>query len=309
LRSVPAVVAVIEQARAGHPLSQPRELRVPLAGREAIFTVTSAQIQDEAGGLLGVCVLGTDVTELRRLQEELVTKEKLAALGEMAAGLAHQLRNALAAISGFGKLLQRAAPAESQVKSVAAEILREAKATAALLDRFLSFAQPQKLAAEAVSAADLCQEVTAAKSADLKERNITCTVNLPPGLVIQGDLHLLKQVLVNLLQNAIEAVPRNGKIEITGSTGPEAVELTISDNGPGVPKALRTRIFDPFFTTKESGTGLGLSVARKVVELHGGTLTVRDQAGGGARFVLTFPRQKATEGDAPLVPASPASHQ
>jgi signal transduction histidine kinase len=256
----------------------------------------------------GAVVLLSDLTELTALQRQMQMKENLAALGEMAAGIAHEFKNALATIGGYAQLLQGGGdPAE--VADNARRILEETRALAHVVTEFLRFARP------------LEYEPGAVPLGPLVERVVEEVREAAPGVEIvvvgsygevSGDEGLLRQALLNLLRNAAEAVAgRSGaRIEITGgapaagASGPGEQTITVADNGPGIPAEALGKLFLPFFTTKAQGNGLGLAIVQKVALQHGGTVAARNRPEGGASFTLSLPVRRTLS--APAVESAPA---
>ncbi len=227
---------------------------------------------------------------LRDHQAKLVQSEKLAGIGRLAAGVAHEINNPLGVILGYAKLLQRRADgaAAEDLRVIEEEALRAKDIVSGLLD--LSRALPG--AAERVDLRALADDVVAR----LREARLLDGV----GVTVEGaacaPAHAgkLRQVLVNLVRNAAEAAGRGGTVAVRLAARGETIEVTVEDSGPGLPAAVRARLFEPFFTTKARGTGLGLAVSRAIARAHGGELEVAPAGGGGARFALTLPACEAT---------------
>ncbi|HVN75876.1 MAG TPA: ATP-binding protein [Thermoanaerobaculaceae bacterium] len=234
----------------------------------------------------GEVVFLADRTGLESLERALAEREQMAALGELAAGMAHELRNALATMRGYARLLPGGTPEES-ARFVAA-INEEAEGLADLLERFLRFAQPRDLRREPVDLMDLVNETAAKVRAAFP--GVPVTVTGAPAVVV-GDALALAVVVENLLRNGVEAVsPIGGSVAIRVEETPVAARVVVEDNGRGVPDEVRERIFLPFFSSKPSG-GLGLALARRFARLHGGDVEHEPREGGGARFVVWLPRQ------------------
>jgi signal transduction histidine kinase len=210
----------------------------------------------------------------------------MAALGELAAGMAHELRNALATIRGYLRLLGRADDARRERYLAAIEA--EAETLSGVLDRFLTFAEPRDLRRETVDVCQLAAEVVRRA----RERSAGVAVALapcPPAAVV-GDPLVLAIVLDNLVRNAVEAVQElGGTVSVRVESAQATVRVAVEDDGPGVSEEIRARLFAPFVSTKPSG-GLGLALARRLARLHGGDVTHQERPGGGARFVVSLPR-------------------
>ncbi|HSH00804.1 MAG TPA: ATP-binding protein, partial [candidate division Zixibacteria bacterium] len=255
--------------------------------RVSIFPLT-----ENDGSLSELALFIADQTQLARAQKRLEDSRRLATLGEMAAGLAHQLRNSISAALGFGSLARRrASVAEASVEPIES-LLKELHEEAALVDRFLSFARPLALSAELLAITDWLTDCLESYRARPESRE-RITVHVDPELerlTLEIDPLLLKQALVNLVDNALRAaVGSNDPVRIRVSRSGERVIIEVRDSGPGVPADDRERIFTPFYSGSPDGAGLGLPLARKIVELHGGSLELADEPSAGAVFRLRLP--------------------
>jgi PAS domain S-box-containing protein len=264
-------------------------------GRQRIVSAQAAPLHGPDGTLIGAVEVFEDVTEVRHLQESVERADRLKQLGEMAAGVAHEIRNPLNGIEGFASLLMRDLPSDDKRHRYANHIVDGVRTLNRTVSALLEFTNPRRIERHPTIPVDLahaCLELTnaseeihpAGPAVTLKIDNQAGTAALPL------DGMQLKQVLLNLVQNAIQAVKASertdGQVVITISREQDFVIYTIDDNGPGVPRDERQRIFTPFFTTKDSGTGLGLAIAHTIAALHGGSLSVDDSPLGGARFIL-----------------------
>jgi len=267
-------------------------------GRNIWLGISSSFIQDDAGSKLGVVLFFTDLTDLKKLQKEMVLREKMASLGEMSAGLAHELRNSMSTIWGFGKLLKKSLESNHPMAEVVELIINESHATEEMLQRFLTFAKPLELVPEELMVKDILQE----SLGPLKEvqKHIKLSLEIQEDLpTISGDPLLLKQCFQNVIQNSIDAMPQGGKLSILaekyrGSKSEvekdhDSVVIEISDTGEGIPQDHWARIFLPFFSSKEKGVGLGLSLVRKIVDLHQGRIEVESRLKSGTRFRIYLP--------------------
>ncbi len=236
----------------------------------------------------------TDAIEAARAR--LVQSEKLAALGQLSASIAHEVRNPLAVIRSAAQSLGesvagRDAEGERACRFITAEIDRLTSVVGSLL----AFARPLRLELKPVAVDELFDGALQLAAPDLTREQVQVARPVPTApLRVRADVDLVRQVLVGLLANAIEAVGRNGAITLDARDQNGSVEIEVADSGPGVPAELRTRIFEPFFTTRAKGTGLGLPIARQIVEAHGGKLEVGERRGGGARFVVRLPAAPPT---------------
>jgi signal transduction histidine kinase len=234
----------------------------------------------------GEVVFLTDRTAVESLERALAEREQMAALGELAAGMTHELRTALATMRGYLRLLPEATREDRD--RFAAAINEEAEAVAALLDRFLRFAQPRDLRREPVELENLLQET--ARKVRTAFPGVALEVAGEAATVV-GDALALGVVVENLLRNAAEAVSANGSlVAVRLETSPGLVRVIVEDDGPGVSEEVRDRLFLPFVSSKPSG-GLGLALARRFARLHGGDVKHEVRPGGGARFILWLPSQ------------------
>ena len=271
---------------------------VPLTGGAASHLgLTVSPIREDAGGAAhGVICLFTDLTEVMELEEQLRLKDSLARLGEMTAGIAHEFRNGLATIHGYGRLLELER-LPTDYRPFVQGIRDETEALGQVVTNFLSFARPTELALAPVEMTALVERAAEEVRAEVRARGGDVVVRGEFGRV-DGDEVLLRQALSNLCRNAFEACAQARivpKIVIEGQRDPVhgVIRISVSDNGPGVPDGVADRVFQPFFTTKAQGTGLGLALVQKIVVTHNGRVTVATGDGGGARFVVTLPALEA----------------
>lgn len=261
------------------------------------------------GALIGAVEIVEDVTELRRLQERLERGQRLQALGEMAAGVAHEIRNPLNGIEGFASLLQRDLPAEDPKQRHVRAIVEGVRHLNHTVTDMLAFTRPRDPQWRRVPPNELLRNCLELVEAEYRDDGAAAPAFIrdlqwAEDEVIQCDGTQIRQVLLNLLQNAVQAAQaaRGSDARVVVSLdahdreGVPGVLFTVDDNGPGVPEAQRQRIFTPFVTTKDTGTGLGLAIAHTMVGLHGGELAVSDNDQGGARFTCWLPQRPAGVG-------------
>ncbi len=235
--------------------------------------------------------------ELKGAQEHLIRSEKLAALGTLSAGLAHEINNPIGIISSRVELMlleakERALP--KQVQEDLKVIGKHAARVARIAHGLLSFAKQASWEFIPLDLNQLVEEVLLLTEKQLSKERITLEKRLSPGLPkILGSPNHLEQVLLNLLTNAREAMPQGGRLVVESRKGQDGyVQLLVTDTGVGIPEEARPRIFDPFFTTKKKGTGLGLSISYGIIQGHGGTIEVDSQVGKGSTFIVTLPSAK-----------------
>jgi PAS domain S-box-containing protein len=249
---------------------------------------------DPAGLVYGI---GIDITERRALEKRAADAEALSAMGELAMNLAHEIRNPLNAAVLQLHLLKRnldrldaeeptRAALKDRVRIVGDEIGRLNR----LLTEFLELARPRGIAREPVHVPRLVDEVLDLEEEGARGRGIDIRRQLAEdGCVAIGDREKLKQVILNIVVNALEAMKQGGVLTASVRASGESVVMTIEDSGPGIDAAVLTSVFDPFFTTKEAGTGLGLSIVRKIVDQHGGDVIIDSAKGRGARVTVSIP--------------------
>ena len=249
---------------------------------------------DPSGLVYGI---GIDITERRALEKRAADAEALSAMGELAMNLAHEIRNPLNAAVLQLHLLNRnldrleaeeptRVALKDRVRIVGDEIGRLNR----LLTEFLELARPRGIAREPVHLPKLVDEVLDLEEESARGRGIEIVRQISAeGCVAIGDREKLKQVTINIVVNALEAMKQGGKLTATVRPSAESVVMTFEDNGPGIDAMVLANVFDPFFTTKEAGTGLGLSIVRKIVDQHGGDVVIESETGRGARVTVSIP--------------------
>ena len=293
LRTAPSLASVIEECLdSGQPVLR-RTIQTALpGGGTAHLGITVSPIRDGHAALQGVICLFTDLSAVVELEEQLRLKDTLARLGELTAGIAHEFRNGLATIHGYGRLLdlEKLPP---DYRPYVQGIRDETEALRQVVTNFLNFAKPTELTLTAVPLRALADRAAEEIRGEVTSRGGTVRVTGDFGTV-QGDDVLLRQALSNLCRNALEACVDAATAPIVTVEGQidrshGLQHVVVSDNGPGVDPAAMTRMFRPFFTTKARGTGLGLALVQKIVVTHNGRVTVANGPTGGARFTVTLP--------------------
>ncbi len=277
------------------------ELRILGArGNELSLGYSASQVFDPNSRELGLLLTFQDLTEIKALEEQLRTADRLAAVGRLASGLVHEIRNPLASISGSVQMLGSSSELSAPDRRLAEIVVKETRRLNHLLGSFLIFAKPAPLKEESVDLALLLDELVALLRAGGQIGEVTIHLNIPGRLLARLDRQKMHQALWDLLLNAVEAARPTGQVAV--SVSPGKGEILVEDSGGGVDPTLRERIFDPFFSTKEQGTGLGLSNAHANVQAHGGRIEVgRSARLGGARFAITLPERSFS-------PAAEAGH-
>ncbi len=234
-----------------------------------------------------------------RLEEQVQRTEKLAAVGRLAAGVAHEIRNPLSSIRGFAYLLGRGHGKETPEREYAEVMVREIDRINRVVTDLLNFSRPMTLEPEVTMLPDLIDHVVSLVSADAKKHGIEIQIDCEPGTPpMTLDPNQITQALLNLMLNAINAVERGGVVDLRTSPLNEGagVEIQVTDNGPGIDPDVQDKIFEPFYTTRERGTGLGLAMVRKIAENHNGAIRLESPPPGkssGTRFTLSLRNMKA----------------
>jgi two-component system, sporulation sensor kinase A len=265
--------------------------RLTKDGRLIDVVFTRAAICDAQGNLVGYSSIVRDITDEKLIARHMIQMEKLSAIGELAAGLAHEIKNPLAGIKGAIEIIRDGMPSDHPHRGVLGEVLSEVARIDRTVIDLLSYSKPRSPDFQRVALPVLAQNAIAfvQKMADSKQIRLSLETEpeVPP---LMGDENALKQLFLNLLLNAIEAVPKEGAIQIQIKTlGETAIQIEVIDNGPGIPLEKQSRIFAPFYTTKKTGTGLGLATCRRIATDHGGEIHVESREGKGANFVISLP--------------------
>ena len=258
------------------------------------FSANLSPMRDEQGIVTSIVVVLTDITDSAVLRDKLVHAEKMAAVGQLVSGVAHEVNNPLTAILGFADLLMENPELPETARKDLRVILQEAQRTKQIVQNLLSFARQMPPQRSALQLNAILRRTIQLRSYDFASHGIDVVEHLDEGLPdVMGDAHQLQQVFLNILNNAYDAVHEVGRparIEIMSTKSGDGVEVSFSDNGNGITQP--DRIFDPFFTTKEigKGTGLGLSICYGIVKEHGGEILCHNNMGGtGATFIVRLP--------------------
>ena len=305
---LPAIKDSVESASGPNRL----EIRYARPGGDSLFLGCSfSELKGEPGGKI---LIFQDLTEVKAAEDRARRSERLAAVGELSAGMAHEIRNPMAAISGSIEMLAKELHLTDYQERLMKIVLREADRLNRLVSEFLQFARPQEIKRRPIALADLLKDTTEVFLQEKESRApLEVQLDVPADLFADGDAEQVRQVAWNLLLNARDAMPRGGVIRVSAGRcdSPEAglsqesgeesrkadrvagssgwMELCFEDEGAGIPEKDAHRIFEPFFTTKEHGTGLGLATVYRIVEAHGGSIHAEGGDGMGARFRMTLP--------------------
>lgn len=262
-------------------------------GRVIPLGFSTSLLRDEQGTVLGVVEVFNDLTEVKRLEAEVQRVNTLAALGEMAATVAHEIRNPLGGIAGYAGMLERDLSSEDPNRRLVHRIIEGVGRLNRIVSSLLTYTRPLRLNAYPVNLVELVEETTAFFEIDLERQRDDITVERSyedDALVCRLDPEQLQQVILNLLQNATQAMPEGGTLQIRVFAEGELGAFCIGDTGIGMEADVHEKLFTPFFTTKEDGTGLGLVTSKKIVEAHSGTIRVESQVGQGTQFYVHLPQ-------------------
>jgi len=299
-------VGVVYQAfnqvyRTGQPARDISWTVVRKDGTRGIVEASVFLLRDDEGEIIGFRGIGRDVSERRAVQQQLLMSSKLASIGELASGVAHELNNPLTGIMGYAQLLTAKQNVPEDVKVDLDRIYGESQRAAKIVQNLLSFARRRKPEKSYFDVNELVQRVLELRDYELRTSNIGVYIDLAADLPwTMADYHQIQQVLLNIIINSEQAVgevKRRGKIRVTTGMKEGCIRISVADNGPGIPAEQVGKVFDPFFTTKEvgSGTGLGLSVCHGIVTQHGGNIYVEGQKGRGTTFTVELPPVGETE--------------
>ena len=283
---------------------------VEVRAGERVLLVTAIPTDDPGAGVL----LFEDQTEKRRLQEQLLQSEKMSAIGQLIAGVAHDLNNPLASVVGFSDLLGEASDVPPRLAEPLAVIRQEAERASAIVRNLLSFARRQEGERQLQSIRPILESTHQLLRNQLLAGRIELTLEFEPGLPeVEVHANQIKQVFVNIINNAAQAIAgarpqAGGRIQIVTQCQPDGISVSIADNGPGIPEALAQRVFEPFFSTKSEGegTGLGLSICLGIVKEHGGSMSL-DPGGAGSGRGATFTVELPAGERRGLSPARPGA--
>jgi two-component system, NtrC family, sensor kinase len=276
----------------GESVSQVEAKRRAKDGREILTSMTLSPLRDAEGKVVGVSRICRDITDQKKAEERLLLAERLSSLGELTAGVAHELRNPLAGIKLNNQILSRR-PDFSEMEKRLLESTREGiDRIQKIVEDMLHFAKPKPARFREEDLNETVEKALLVLQPKLKKAGIQFSFEkgekLPP---VRIDPHQIQQVLINLMLNAVQAMEKGGLLALGTFARPdgEGTGVAVKDTGVGISKGNLKKIFDPFFTTKSEGTGLGLSISLKILEKHGAALEVRSREGKGSTFTVHFP--------------------
>ncbi len=294
--------SILKRLLDGEAIEERIELKLKCAGDEPRWIeLRTSVLRNRSEQVAGATFMLDEITERKLLRRQIELKERLAAMGEVSAGIAHEFRNSIHALNGLAKLIIRRAEGNSRIDPIAREILTENAGLERTVDELLSFLKPQGVEMEEIRVGDFLNSLVLPLRELEVNRSIRFRITIGEGLpAIRADRGMLTQAIRNLVQNGINAIGGEGEIAVGasvirasggGATGSvkEYLMVSVCDTGPGIDEEIRQKIFRPFFTTRSEGTGLGLSVVQKAVAAHGGSIEVENRAQGGASFTIFLP--------------------
>jgi len=300
LQDCPEVVRVIQSVFDTSDLPNRAELRLRKTGRAVGYTIS--HIHDDDGQQVGLTLFLKDLTRVEQIEERERLRDRLATLGEMAAAIAHEVKNPLASIEVMAGVLRRQLTDRPDAQEALGDIIKESRMANAIVVEVLEFVRPIRLQVEHVALAEVIADAVNSLDAGADRVRVQVAPEVPR---LTADPHQLRQLFTNLITNALEAmegmtderqvdivaalVPEDAEPGSAGHPLPAQVRIEVKDNGPGISEDDIERIFSPFFTTKPQGTGLGLSIVRKLVDAHDGIIDAMSSPGRGTTFRVTLP--------------------
>jgi len=265
--------------------------------KKKILEVNSSFLTGEVGDITGMVVVIRDITEIKNLNEEVARHKRLASLGKLSAGIAHEIRNPLSSIRGLAQFVYNSFSKTDERKEDLNTIIQEVDRLNKLVVQVLDYAKLKELNLTSFSLNNLVNKIVVLFKQEIKNKQIIFYLELSSDIsLIEADKDQIRQILMNVVINAIQAIPEKGKIKIKTEKdllrGEPAVKLVIEDNGIGIAEKDLNQIFDPFFSTKEQGSGLGLSIVYKLVEGHQGEIKVESKEGEGTKFIIFLPQKR-----------------
>lgn len=301
LIDLPEVTGVLQEAFGSDDLPNRAEMRLRKTGRAIGYTLS--HIHDEHGHMVGATLFFKDLTRVEQIEERERLRDRLAALGEMAAAIAHEVKNPLASIEVMAGVLRRQLTNKEEALDILGDIIKEAKLANAIVVEVLEFVRPISLQVERSSLDEIIKDSITLAEGKMRRGAVTIDTEIGRDVPeLLADPHQLRQLFSNLMANAFDALAGEGHIDIrvelipgeaepvgTLEPQPPRVVVEVRDTGPGIAAEDLERIFSPFFTTKPQGTGLGLAIVRKVVDAHDGRIDAVSAPGRGATFRVTLP--------------------
>jgi len=301
LGDVPEVLRVLQQAFDGNDLPNRAEMRLRKTGRAMGYTLS--HIHDDTGRMVGATLFFKDLTKVEQMEERERLRDRLAALGEMAAAIAHEVKNPLASIEVMAGVLKRQMTDHEEALETLNDIIKEAKMANSIVVEVLEFVRPIQLQVERAALDEVLKDSITLAEGKMRRGAVSIDTVIETDVPeMLADPHQLRQLFSNLLANAFEALGGEGHVDLrawllpgedepVGAADPQPPQVVVEvrDSGPGITADDMERIFSPFFSTKPQGTGLGLAIVRKVVDAHDGHIDAVSAPGRGATFRVTLP--------------------
>jgi len=272
-----------------------KELMCPVTdGRRIPMDVSAANLTDENGERFGQVILFKDLTEIRALRQELEKNRRLASVGRLAAGVAHEIRNPLSSIKGFATYFKEKYRDSDRDQEIAGIMIQEVNRLNRVVGQLLEFSRPIRLHFQQVALKPFFEDAFRLVDRQNREANVTAVLDMADeSLCAVMDTDKMNQVMLNLLLNALDAMPGGGRLTVRVSTdGDGRIAIQVMDTGTGVDPKDQPHIFEPYFSTKKTGTGLGLAIVHNIVKAHQGDILVGRQTDGGTMVVITLPADK-----------------
>lgn len=270
---------------------------VSAGGKKKLIGMTLSRMKNSEGEQIGLIGIFQDLTQIKSMQEEIRRKEKWAAIGELSANIAHEIRNPLASLRGSIEMIGSSKMTQDQKTALMQIALSEMDRLNRIVTDFLTYSRPARTELKEVELNALIGKTCDLLAKSMPE-NISISKHMPEKILLDADEKRLHQVFLNLALNAFDAMPGGGNLKIESHKNAKFAHVDFSDTGSGVPPENREKIFFPFFTTKDTGTGLGLSIAMRIVEDHGGTIKLASSP-GGSTFSILLPLKDFTLGNGP----------
>ena len=302
-RDSPVLVDMVERTRStGMNISDYENVMLMTGDHPTPVSATTSPLLMSNGESIGVILILRDLTNVRELERAVRQTDRLSALGTLAAGLAHEIKNPLGGIRGAAQLLERELSDDSEMREYTRIMLKEVSRVNRIVEELLALTSPRKLKLEAINLHQIIGDLCTLQRRAVGDRMVAIQQQFDPSIPsFLADEELLTQLFLNLVKNALEAVGEVGLIRIVtrvhadyrmtqqGARRTRMVAVSISDDGPGIPKEQQEQLFTPFFTTKATGTGLGLAICQKIVSEHRGILKVQSTPGKGTTFTVMLP--------------------
>jgi two-component system sensor histidine kinase HydH len=268
-----------------------REIEYSAGSRRLPLSVSATPLKGAEGATMGAVIIVRDLREIRELREKVRRSERLASLGRLASGVAHEVRNPLSSIKGFAQYFRDKFDAGSEDRSYAEIMIQEVERLNRVISDLLDFARPKELRTSPCSPSEILKRPLQLIEGNLRQKGIGLATSLASEGRVEVDSDQMTQALLNLLLNAVESMEEGGELRVLAIPQPSEgrLEIRIADTGAGIAAENRTKIFDPFFSTKKKGTGLGLAITAKIIETHGGEITVESEEGRGTTFTIHLP--------------------